>query len=80
MTLQGASGEICLLKGTDLPGSSHALLLSHSLRPSASRASEWGALVSSGEIRVRAVLSGDLTAGELALVVVPVVLFSSYCC
>jgi hypothetical protein len=36
--------------------------------------------VFSREVRVRATPSGDLTAGELAPVVVPAVLPSSYCC
>jgi hypothetical protein len=80
VTLQGASGEICLYKGIDLPGSIHALLLSPSSRPSAFQASRWGASGFSGEVRVRATSSGDLTAGELALVVVPTVLPSSCCC
>jgi hypothetical protein len=36
--------------------------------------------VFSGEVRVRATSSGDLTAGGLAPVVVPAVLLSSCCC
>jgi hypothetical protein len=36
--------------------------------------------VFSGGIRVKAVPSDDLTAGELALVVVPLILSSSCCC
>jgi hypothetical protein len=68
------------LKGVDLPGSSHASLLLHSLRPSTFRASRWGAPVFSGGIRVRAIPSGDLTAGEQALVVVlPILPSSCYC-
>jgi hypothetical protein len=56
------------------------LLLSLSSRPSAFRASRWGAPVFSGGIRVRVAPSGDLTVGELALVVVLPVLSSSCCC
>jgi hypothetical protein len=76
----GRKGETSLLKGVDLSSSSHALVLLHPSRPSAFWAPRWGAPVSSGEISVRTVPSGDLIAGELALVVVPVVLFSFYCC
>jgi hypothetical protein len=56
------------------------LLLSPSSRPFAFWASRWGAPVFSGEVRVRAAPSGDLTVGEIAPVVVPVVLPSSCCC
>jgi hypothetical protein len=68
------------IKRIDLPGSNHALLLSPSSRPSAFRASIWGALVFFGEVHVRVAPSGDLTAGELAPVVVPAVLPSSCRC
>jgi hypothetical protein len=68
------------LKRIYLPDSSHALLLSHSSHPSAFRSSRWGAPVFSGGIHVRAAPFGDLTAGELALVVVLSVLSSSCCC
>jgi hypothetical protein len=77
-------GKSAFKKGVHPPGSSHASLLSHSSRPSAFRASGWGAPVSTGGIRVRATPSGGLTAGELALfvscaVVLPI-LSPSCCC
>jgi hypothetical protein len=67
-------------KGVDPPGSRHALLLLRPSRPFAFRASRWGAPVFFGGIRVKVVFSGDFTAGERVLVVVPPVLFSSCCC
>jgi hypothetical protein len=73
-------GRSAFKKGVDLPGSRHASLLLRPSRPSAFRASRWGTPVFSRGIRVKAVPSGDLTAGELALVVVPPILSSSCCC
>jgi hypothetical protein len=73
-------GRSAFKKGVGLPGSSHASLLLHPSRPSTFRASRWGAPVYSGGICVWAVPSGDLTTGELALVVVLPLLSSSCCC
>jgi hypothetical protein len=53
------------------------LLLLRPSRPSTFRASRWGAPVFCGGIYVKAIPSGDLTVGELALVVVPPILPSS---
>jgi hypothetical protein len=67
-------------KGVDLSGSRHVSLLLQPSRLSAFRASIWGAPVFFGGICIKAVFFGDFTAGERALVVAPLVLFSSCCC
>jgi hypothetical protein len=80
VTLRGASGESAFKKGSIFGAVAMPRSFLHSSCPSAFWASRWSASVFSGGIHVRAALSGDLTAGELALVVLLPILSSSCCC